>query len=264
MAGKTTPPRIVLLAILVLSIPFVIAGSLTPARLMPGLPVSALMFLATALVAVGVAYRASGWQGAAGLCRRALDLGRSRPWVWYAVALVVFPAIIHAQLLLLGVSTGNVGRPITWGASLLTFSLFLVAALCEEVAWSGTLLDPIAARVGFFAAAVTLGAFTAFWHMVPFFQTHPSVPWVVGQCVFTIGFRVVVAWVYRSGGRSILAAALCHASYNTTWQLMPDPVSGYKPWLVAALTWGVVFAIVAVFGAQALFKSSDKRIERTP
>jgi len=237
MQSRTTPPWVILLGILALSAPLMIAGSLTSARLLPGLPVSALMFVATALVASWVAYRADGRAGLKRLALATVDAGRIRPWAWYAISLVVFPVVIIAQSLLVSAAGAAAGVDIAWRTVPVLFVLLLVAATGEEVAWS---------------AALLIGLFVAFWHVVPFFQAHSSASWVLGQCAFTVGFRVVVTWVYVGGRRSVLAASICHAAYNTAWQLMPDPVWGYNPWVVAGLTWVVVGVLVAVFGARTL------------
>ena len=72
----------------------------------------------------------------------------------------------------------------------------------------------------------------------------------------------------RAGRRSVFEAALCHAAYNTAWQLMPDPVRGYSPWVVAGLTW-VVVGVIVIIGGTGLVRrhptrASSGRRERYP
>jgi len=67
-------PWVLFLAIYVLSVPLLVLGSLTNARLMPGLPLSALMFVSTAAVAFWVAYRTGGRAGLRALLGRVFDV----------------------------------------------------------------------------------------------------------------------------------------------------------------------------------------------
>jgi uncharacterized protein len=241
------------LAIFAVSIPLMLLGSVSNARLLPGLPLSSLMFLCTAAVAIWVAHRAAGAAGVRQLLGRVADAGRTRPWIWYLVGALVFPTVLLVAYAVMRV--GNMPLPspqVLWSQSPLLFALFLVAAAGEEVAWSATLLEPLQARYGGLGAGLVIGVGVALWHVIPFFQAGRSALWVLGQCLFTVAFRVVVAWVYSASGRSLFAAVVCHASYNTAWQLFPNQGSGYDPWVVAALTWIVVSVVIAFFGARTL------------
>jgi hypothetical protein len=73
-------------------------------------------------------------------------------------------------------------------------------------------------------------------HAIPFAQGHPSIAWVLGQCLFTVAFRVVLVWLYNATDLSLFATIVCHATYNTAWQLFPNQGSGYNPWIPAVLT----------------------------
>jgi hypothetical protein len=254
MQDRAVPsPWMLLGAIFVLSAPLLVLGSESSVRLMPGLPLSALMFLCTAMVAFWAAWRSCGTAGMRALLARVFDAHRARPWTWYFAGAALFPGVLLLEYAVMLV----VRRPlpvlqVAWMQAPVLLSLFFVAAACEEVAWSATLLGPLQLRFGALGAGLVLGVFAAAWHVVPFWQAGRGLTWILGQCAFTVGFRVVVAWVYDAGGRSLLAAVLCHATYNTAWQLFPNQGSGYDPWITAALTWAVVGVVVAVFGARTL------------
>jgi hypothetical protein len=127
------------------------------------------------------------------------------------------------------------------------------------------LLEPLEARYGALAAALLIGVFGVVLHIVPFAQANPSVSWVISQCLFIVELRVILAWIYNVSGYSLFAAIVCHAAYNTAWQLFPNQGSGYNPWLTAGLTLAVVFVVVAVYGAWTLMgRSPIKRFEQTP
>jgi membrane protease YdiL (CAAX protease family) len=254
MPDRAAPrPLLLLCAIFVLSIPLLVLGSLSSARLMPGLPLSALMFLCTAAVAAWAAWRVHGLAGVRALLARLFDARRARPWTWHLVSVSLFPGVLLIEYaIMLALRVPVPAAHVAWRQAPVLFALFFVAAACEEVAWSATLLEPLQMRYGALGAGLVLGAFTAAWHVIPFWQANPDFYWVLGQCVFTVGFRVVVAWIYNVGGRSLFAAVLCHAGYNTAWQLFPNQGSGYNPWITAALTWAVVAVVVVVYGARTL------------
>ena len=246
-------PWVILLAILVLSVPFFVLGTLSNVRFMPGLPLSALMFLCTAAVAFWVAWRTGGLAGMRTLLGRVFDARRARPWTWNLVAALVFPAVLLVEYAVMLAANMPLPSPqIPWLQAPVLFALLFVGAACEEVAWSATLLEPVQERVGALGAGLLIGAFAALWHLIPFWQAHPSVSWVLGQFLFTVAFRIVLAWIYNVSGYSLFAAVVCHAAYNTAWQLFPNQGSGYSPWITAAITWVVVGVVVTIFGSRTL------------
>jgi len=220
---------------------------------MPGLPLSALMFLCTAAVAFRVAWCADGVAGVRRLLCRVVDSGRTRPWIWLVVSVLVFPAVLLVEnAVVLATGVPHPASSVPWLRAPVLFALFFVAAAGEELAWSATLLEPLQARLGAFGAGLLIGVVAATWHLVPFWQAHPSVSWVLGQVVFTVAFRIVIAWIYNGSGNSLFAAVVCHAAYNTAWQLFPDGGSGYDPWIAAGLAWIIVGVVIAIFGPQTL------------
>lgn len=77
MDRREARPWMILLAISMLSVPFLVLGSVSSARLLPGLPLIALMFLCTAAVAFWVAWRTGGLSGIRRLLGRVLDARRA-------------------------------------------------------------------------------------------------------------------------------------------------------------------------------------------
>ncbi|HTO70834.1 MAG TPA: CPBP family intramembrane glutamic endopeptidase [Myxococcota bacterium] len=255
-------PRLLVLALFLLSAPLYVLGSASTARLLPGLPLSALMFLLTATVALWAAWRAGGRIGASALLCRVFDARRANPLTWQLVAIFVMPAVLLVEYLLMlwirqPLPTPDVG----WQRVPLLFGLFFVAAACEELFWSATLLEPLEERLGALSAGLLIGTVWALWHVIPFAQANPSISWVLGQCLFTVGFRVLLVWVYDAAGRSLMAATLCHAAYNTAWQSFPNQGSGYDPWIAAVLTWLVVAVIVTSLGTR-FTSAANERFER--
>jgi membrane protease YdiL (CAAX protease family) len=229
------------------SIPLWILGGLFDTQLMPGLRLNALMFICTALVACIFSANKDGSSGVRKLILRCVDFRKIGSIGWFLTSLLLMPGVLFASYLTLQ----SMGLPlpvpsIPWAIAPLLLLVFFFTAACEELAWSATVLDPLQDRFGTLAAGFIIGAIGAAWHVVPFVQVHPSTSWVLGQCLFTVAFRVVLVWLYNNTGGSVVAVSLCHATYNVAWQLFPNRGSGYDPWIVATLT--ILFAIVVTLG----------------
>ena len=246
-------PWTFLAAIFALSLPLWILGYLTDARLMPGLPVSALMFVCPAIVAGAFAYRIGGMHGVRELLARVFDARRIKSVAWYAPMVLLMPGVLGATYAAMRIAGLPLPEPrVAWLQTPILFLVFFVAAAGEELAWSATVLDPLQDRLGALRAAVIIGVVGALWHAIPFSQVHPSVTWILGQTVFMVAFRVVLVWLYNGAGRSVFAVIVFHAMYNVAWQLFPNQGSGYNPWIAAAITVLVAVVLVALRGARTL------------
>jgi hypothetical protein len=122
------------LRVFALSVPFWLAGSTTDFQVLPGLPVSALMFVCPAAAGAILVYRESGLADVTGLLKRSVDVGRTRAVVWYAPAFLLMPAMMVLSYR----AKGWMGEPIpppTFSArTVLSLMLvFFVTALGEEV-----------------------------------------------------------------------------------------------------------------------------------
>jgi len=245
--------RVIFLAIFLLSVPLLVLGSLSDARLMPGLPVSALMFVCTAVVAFWVAWRSGGTAAMRALFGRLIAIRCARHWTWHVVSALLFPGVLgFAYAVMRGAHMSLPLPHVAWFQAPVLFALFFVAASGEEIAWSATLLEPLQEQHGALGAGLAIGVFSAVWHVIPFYQVHPSASWILGQCLFIVAFRVLIAWLYNVSGHSLFASVVCHASFNTAWQLFPNQGSGYDPWIAAAITWTIALGVVAVYGASTL------------
>lgn len=254
MEHRVAPrPWIVILAIFLLSVPLLVLGELSSARLLPGVPLSALMFLCIALVAMWAAYRTGGWASVRGLLARVGDWRRLQPRTWLVASALLMPLVLAVEYVLMRILGMPLPSPhVAWWQTPLLFALFFIAAASEELAWSATLLEPLQEVYTALGAALIIGVLWALLHVGPYLQAGRDASWILGQVFFTVVFRVVLVWLYDASGGSLFAAIVGHAAYNTAWQLFPNQGSGYDPWLTAALTVGVAAFAVAVFGARTL------------
>ncbi len=239
------------LSIFVLSAPLWLLASFHRVQLMPGLPISALMFLTCPIVACAFTWRVRGLLAMRRLLLRVFDFGRIPSRIWYVLALLLMPCVLIVTYIVMRIVGMPLPNPqIPWLEAPMLFGLFLLAATGEELAWSGTVLEPLQARWGWLQAALVIGVASALWHIIPFAQANNPTLWIVGQCFFTVAFRVVIVGIYKYTSGSVFAASVTHASYNLGWQLFPNRGSGYDPWITTVIT--VVVAIVLLSYVQRL------------
>lgn len=256
--------------VILLSIPLWILELVLRIELLPGLPLSALMFLTPAVVACSLTWRIHGRAATSALVQRGLlDWRNVTRHVWHVVSVGLMPLLLLGSY---GIAVAaDLALPeeklVVWEELPLLLLLFYFAALCEEIAWFGFAFEPLREQFGFFSASLMIGAFWALWHFVPYVQVQSAdnLPWVLGQSLFSTLFRVLLAWLYEMTNHSVFDAALCHASYNTAWQLFPNRGSGYDPWVMTVLVAVVLLIVVTVSHTrrgQVAFASVSAKRER--
>ena len=224
------------LAVFAVSLPLWVLGGLTSARLMPGLPLSALMFLCTALIACVYSANTGGTGAVRRLLARSFDARRIGSALWLIPSLLLMPGVLVASYAIMRVAQLPLPVPaVPWSLAPALLLLFFLAAVGEELAWSATVLDPLQSRFGALPAALIIGVIWAAWHVIPLTQVHQSMSWVLGQCLSTVAFRVVLVWLYNNTGRSVFAVSVCHATFNLAWQLFPNRGSHYDPWIAGSV-----------------------------
>jgi membrane protease YdiL (CAAX protease family) len=245
--GADRSPWAFFLLTFVLAVPFLVVGAASGAQLMPGLPIAGLMFICPGAAAVVLAWRAGGGAGAAALLRRVLDARRIGA-LWYAPILLLKPAIALACYGVLRLTASAAPAPqIALVPTLALCAVFLVAAIGEELGWTGYATDPLQARWGPLRAGLILGAVWAAFHFIALGQAHRSVGWIAGWALGTVATRVIMVWLFNHTGRSVFAAALFHMTINVCWQSFPVRGSYFDPRLDGLFTALVAVVIVAVW-----------------
>ncbi|KAE8766163.1 hypothetical protein [Georgenia thermotolerans] len=77
---------------------------------------------------------------------------------------------------------------------------------------------------------------------------------MLGQCLFTVALRVLLAWIYNNTGPGVLAVVACQASSNVAWSLFPNHGSHYDPVVTGLLTAAVALGVVLRFGGRTLVR----------
>ncbi|HWR83112.1 MAG TPA: type II CAAX endopeptidase family protein [Candidatus Deferrimicrobium sp.] len=241
-----------------LSIPFWVAGAMTNFQLLPAIPVSALGFLCMVGAASILVYRENGLVSVAELLKRSFDIKRVRTKIWYVPTILLMPCIMvlsYAAMRLMGVPLP--APQFSFVTTLALFVAFFVAALGEELGWSGYAIDPLQDRFGALSGALLLGLVWAVWHFIPLLSVQRSVVFIAWWSLGAVASRVIITWLYNNTGRSVFVAALFHTMENLTWQLFPINGSYYDPRVTSLITAAVV--IVVVWGPRTLVRAPDVR-----
>ncbi|MBO0686442.1 MAG: CPBP family intramembrane metalloprotease [Candidatus Dormibacteraeota bacterium] len=236
-----------------LTIPFWVLGAVSGLQLLPGLPVAALAAFCPAAAAAILVDRRRGAAGVLALLKRSVDL---RLTLWLAPTLLLMPLVMALSYGLQRLVGEPVPPPqITLSSAAVLVVVTLVAALGEELGWSGYAIDPMQARWGALAAALGMGAFWAAYHFAGLAQAHRSVLWIAEWTVGTVALRVIITWLYNNTGGSVLTAALFHMTINVTWLLFPVAGSHYDPGVTSAILAVVAALVVVGWGPRTLVRT---------
>jgi uncharacterized protein len=230
-----------------LAIPFWVYSAINSHQLMPGLPMAALMFVCPGLAAIILVGRAQGSSGVRGLFVRAIDCTGVRPRIFYVPLLLLNPAVFavsYMVMLMLGAPVPAFDIQIL--PTLALCLVFIVAALGEELGWSGYAIDPLQQRWGALRASLLLGIVWAALHWIALAQAQRSFEWIGWWTLWTVAQRVIMVWLYNSTHKSLFATVILHASSNVCWQLFPIQGSFFDPRITGLIMTVVAMAALAL------------------
>lgn len=207
---------------------------------------------APSLSAAVLAFRGDGRRGLRDLVTPVLRR-RLAPSQW-AIAILLVPATAILSALIQPVVIG----PLRWpDPSILAVALVwpLMAAAGEEIGWRGYLLPRLEQRFGLLGAALLIGLVWGLWHLPADYVALKSYgPWFVpaflvnGPFVLT-AHSIILAWLWRRTGGSLLAVIVYH--FSITASAMVGPSAGTEGWtgvvsagIGAALLWAAALALV--------------------
>ena len=158
ITSRTRSPLKFFGLIFAFSIPFWLAGALTGLQLLPGLPLAALMFVCPATAAAFLVYGENKTAGMIALLERSFDYRRIRSKIWYAPIFLLMPGVYALSYVLMRLVRMPVPTPqFTVLAPIVMVLAFFVAALGEELGWSGYVIDPMQERWGALGASHSIG-----------------------------------------------------------------------------------------------------------
>ena len=230
-----------------LSIPLWLLGAMTRRQLLPSLPVSSFMTFCPLIAALILVYRENKMASVTKLLERSADYKRVPARIWYVPTLFLMPCIMALSYVVMRLTGVPLPAPQFSGATtLVLFVVFFIAAVGEELGWSGYAVDPLQDRFGALSGALLLGVVWAVWHFVPLLQAQRTPVFIAWWSLGTVGSRVIITWLYNNTGRSVFVAILFHSLTNLTWQLFPINGSYYDP-RVTSLIMAFVATIATVW-----------------
>ncbi len=219
-----------------LSLPFWVLGAVEGGTF-GSLPIASAMVVCPAGAASIVVSRRDGRRGVRRLWRRLLDRSVQAKWAWL-VAIGAVPASVVATAAVeqfTGDATAGASTPWAWIVP--TLVLFGVAAVFEEVGWSGLAVDAMQRRLTPVITGLVLGMVWAVWHYVPLLQADRSMGWIAWWTLFTVAFRVILVLAYNGAGGSVPVTVVGHAAGNVATVTFGD-------FFTPSIT-GVVLAVLA-------------------
>jgi membrane protease YdiL (CAAX protease family) len=172
------------------------------------------------IAAICVAFRSQGMHGLRRILASMLHVGFSPRW--YAVALLLIPAIVGTAQAIAVVTGADVPaseafqNPISIPIAFV-WIFFLGGPLQEEAGWRGTATPTLQTCLGALGASLATGIVWAVWHLPLFFQPRAEIYYnqpFWGLLFSTMLLSVLLTWVYGNTGRSLFATMLMHTSWN--------------------------------------------------
>jgi hypothetical protein len=236
--------------VFVISVPFWLVGTVVnhflPKAIAINLPFAAMMFVCPAAVAFYLSYQENGSKGTAQLLKKTFDYPKIKQKIWYIPILLFWPLVMILAYLWMkftGYALPSLHYP-DWLAPV-SLVLFFIAAAGEELGWMGYAIDPLQERWSALGAAIILGAVWAIWHIIPYIQAHQTANWIFWQCLATMATRIIMVWLYNNTGKSVFAAILFHAIYNTITLVFPNYGFIFNPF--------IYYVLIAVSAAIVIF-----------
>jgi membrane protease YdiL (CAAX protease family) len=221
----------------------------------PGTSVSHLPgLLGPAIAAVSVTLICNGTSGLLRFVRRFWQLPQNPALVAVAIAL---PPILTTIIVLVQGKLGGPkpelsqfllypGVPASIGPLGMVLAVIILNGFGEEIGWRGFATDHLLVRLDPLRATAIVAVMWACWH-VPLFLINVTMAALVGPALigWVIGLVLgafAMADLYFRSGRSILAVALWHASYN--FAVAVPGAAGLPAAIVSTLVmvWGVYAA----------------------
>jgi len=188
------------------------------------------------------------------LLERAFDYKRITAKIWYIPMILLMPVATVLSYILMRILEMPLPAPVfPVLPALIMFAVFFIAALGEELGWSGYATDPIQGRSSALMAGIVLGLVWAVWHAIPLLQVGRSVSWVGWWCLGTVAYRIILIWLYNKTGKSVFATAIFHAMINLCWQSFPNQGSHYDPQITSLIA--ALFAIVIILAYSPMMLS---------
>ena len=133
------------------------------------------------------------------------------------------------------------------------FLLFLLAAIGEEMGWTGFAFQRAIEKYNPLYSALLISLIWMAWHTIPYIQTGRSEIWIIGQIIGSIFERLLLFYLFLKMGRPVSLAILFHTIINVSEFTYPINGSLYNAPIMAL--------VVAPFGLWAGVKLWAMRLK---
>jgi hypothetical protein len=140
---------------------------------------------------------------------------------------------------------------------------FVASGIGEEFGWRGYALPRFQVKWNALTSSIVLGIIWAVWH-IPAFITPDLSPlyqrnfWEWLPLILLSS--VLYTWIFNNTKGSVLAAALIHASLNTSVVVMPPTDS--STWYFYGIFLLAVILIVIIFGPKNFVRQRPEKVEK--
>jgi membrane protease YdiL (CAAX protease family) len=208
-------------------------------------------------------YREDGMAGVTALLKRSLDFRRVRAKIWYVPIILLMPGIMVLSYLAMRLMGVALPAPqLSLVTTLMLFVVFFIAAIGEELGWSGYAIDPLQERYGALGGALMIGVVWAVWHVIPLLSAQRPLNWIAWWSLGTVASRVIIVWLYNNTGKSVFVAVLFHAMTNVTYFLFPIDGSFYDPRVTGVIMAALALVVVIGWGPQTMVRASTEQVIR--
>jgi membrane protease YdiL (CAAX protease family) len=228
--------------------------------------------LGLALPAVLVTAATDGRAGVRDLLRRTIRWRVGLGWYLLAALAIPLGALLLALPFLGSAPLQGLVQhwPLLFTAYLPQLLLALVSVqLFEEVGWTGLVQHRLQSRHGALKASLLVALAFAFLHVPTYLRVPISGPSAIRDLSvlaivlpFAICFRILISYAYNRTAYAVLIAAITHASFNESSELIAPNVSGGMGQVLAFASTGLLALLAVMLSRGALaYQRADREKE---
>lgn len=196
-------------------------------------------------------------------------LARAGRWrvspIWYAVSLLLIPAVIGVSVLIRGLFGTDLAELDVLGQLAFAIPIALLAAVMEEFGWRGFMLPRLLKQGSALRAALLVGVVWALWHAPINYMGLSKYGWQAVPILFALALLPIVqtvpmVWIHNSAKHSMLMMVLTHVSITGGFIIFALPNSNAAAELRGDLVTAGTLALAAIIIVAAV---GAKRLTRT-
>ena len=189
-------------------------------------------------------------------------------WKWYGIALLLYPSIYLAAILL---NTWITGSPTDFSRIvahkifdqsehlwLFVIPFFLVDMLTngEEIGWRGFILPRLQARYSLIVSSIILGLIWGLWHLPKNLAAWDPQEYSLFMVRITAD-ALLYSWLFQNTRGSLFVTSIFHAVQNTSGAFLP--LEGTTVILVAGFTWAAALILFYFTGDERFVNQALSR-----